>query len=345
MKVFKIDIDLLDDLSGVDFNSFVESPAHYKNFQAFNKHQAKKQLFVNDEKRIVRGVMISANQSIPRYDKELGKFYVYFGIETIDKIIEKFFKSQNTSKVNIEHNPMEVAEGVFMKESYQVDGKVHLPDPTIGSKIGDWVAAYKVDNKEIWNKIKEGSINGFSVEGFFSHLERKLKTSNNKKQKMNKKKTTFSALLAGFKEVFASEESFAEVTTDAGIVLSYEGALEAGTALMITDAESEESTSAPEGVYALAGDDAGKSLVVDASGIITEIIEDSAEDAEEAIEEAVAEVMSAMVEMKKEVLELKAQVSNFSATPAEEPAKRVVLTKAAKVAELRLAALKEKIGK
>lgn len=345
MKVFKIDIDLFDELTGVDFNSFVEMPAHYKNFQAFNSYQAKKQLFVSDEKRIVRGVMISANQSIPRYDQELGKFYVYFGVDTIDKIIEKFFKSQNTTKVNIEHNPMQVAKGVFMKESYQVDGKVHMPDDSIGSKIGDWVASYKVENESVWRKVKSGKINGFSVEGFFSHIEKKLKTNNNKKQNMSKNKTTFAELLEGFKQVFASEESFADVTTDTGLVLSYEGTLEVGTAITVADAETGESTSAPEGVYALTGDMEGMSLVVAADGTVSEIIE--AESADDAVEvaEAVAEVMSAMVEMKKEVAELALQVQNFSATPAEEPNKKVKLTPAQKIAELRLAALKEKIGK
>ena len=240
---------------------------------------------------------------------------------------------------------MMVADDVYMIESFQVDGKVHLPDSSIGSKIGDWVASYKVDNNTIWKQVKSGKINGFSVEGFFSHLERKLKTNNNKKQNMSKNKTTFKDLLEGFKQVFASEEVFADVTTDTGLVLSYEGTLEVGTAITVADAETGESTSAPEGVYALTGDMEGMSLVVGADGTVSEIIE--AESGEDAVEvaEAVAEVMSAMVEMKKEVAKLALQVQNFSAQPAEEPNKKVKLTPAQKIAELRLKALQEKIGK
>ena len=45
-----------NDETGVDFNAFVDAPAHMKGFIAFN--DAVRYSF-NDEKRIVTGVMIS----------------------------------------------------------------------------------------------------------------------------------------------------------------------------------------------------------------------------------------------------------------------------------------------
>jgi hypothetical protein len=32
---------------------------------------------------------------------------------------------------------------------------------------GSWVATYYVDNDEVWEKIKSGEYNGFSLEGYF----------------------------------------------------------------------------------------------------------------------------------------------------------------------------------
>ena len=33
---------------------------------------------------------------------------------------------------------------------------------------GTWMIAMKVDNEEIWNKVKSGDIKGFSIEGYFA---------------------------------------------------------------------------------------------------------------------------------------------------------------------------------
>ena len=33
---------------------------------------------------------------------------------------------------------------------------------------GTWMVSMKVDDKEIYNKAKEGTIKGFSIEGFFA---------------------------------------------------------------------------------------------------------------------------------------------------------------------------------
>ena len=156
---------------------------------------------------------------------------------------------------------------------------------------------------------------------------------------MSKNKTTFKDLLEGFKSAFASEQKFAEVTTDTGLVLSYEGDLEVGAAILVIDADSGEATSAPEGVYAL---EDGRSLVLDASGIVTEIIEAAAEEEAETpaeVAEAVAEAMSAILELKREVVDLKLQVQKFGEQPKEEPKRK--LSQSEKVAALRLEAVKK----
>jgi len=103
---------------------------------------------------------------------------------------------------------------------------------------------------------------------------------------------TAEAVTEGTTEKVTAE--FVEVTSvDGETVLSYEGELAVGTALFIV-AEGEQ-IPAPEGTYELGGDMAGVSLVVDAEGMISEVIDAREDgDAEEApVEEEQAEAMSA----------------------------------------------------
>ena len=36
--------------------------------------------------------------------------------------------------------------------------------------VGTWFVSMKVKNDQIWNKVKEGQLNGFSVSGFFEEV-------------------------------------------------------------------------------------------------------------------------------------------------------------------------------
>ena len=57
-------------------------------------------------------------------------------------------------------------------------------------------------------------------------------------------------------------------------MISYEGELVVGTAVFVVTET--EQVPAPEGTHALGGEDAGKSIVVDANGIVTEVIDTTA---------------------------------------------------------------------
>ena len=48
--------------------------------------------------------------------------------------------------------------------------------------VGTWMVSMKVDNDEVWNKVKLGEIKGFSIEGFFADkLENKPKLTKEQK--------------------------------------------------------------------------------------------------------------------------------------------------------------------
>jgi len=111
---------------------------------------------------------------------------------------------------------------------------------------------------------------------------------------MNKELQTIKELIAEMKAQFSkSVEKFEEaVLADGTTVIEYE-ALEVGMPVFVV--ADGERIPAPEGTHALSGDLAGVSIVVDAEGIITEVIDERMNegDGEVAVEETSAEAMSA----------------------------------------------------
>jgi hypothetical protein len=82
---------------------------------------------------------------------------------------KKYFKENKIHNVNVNHDSTQKQDGVFLVESYIVGDRntsnlfPDLPD-------GSWVASYYVDNEELWEKIKSGEYNGFSLEGRFIEI-------------------------------------------------------------------------------------------------------------------------------------------------------------------------------
>lgn len=112
-------------------------------------------------------------------------------------------------------------------------------------------------------------------------------------ERLDKLKSFFADDVEAVADAVATDEAteevvveFAEVTlVDGETVLSYEGDLTPGTAIfVVTEGEQ---IPAREGTHVLGGDFEGVSIVVDAEGIISEVIDEreAAEEAEEVVEE------------------------------------------------------------
>lgn len=141
-------------------------------YSKWDEHQQKFSFSVtNEEKRVISGALMVADMPIYRNDSR-GEYYIQFSKQTIYNIVQKFFKQGNTSNVNEMHDPRMVADGVYMFESFIIDRK-RMPPPTGSEDLpdGSWFGSYKVDNEEVWNKVKSGDFRGFSVEGKFAMPE------------------------------------------------------------------------------------------------------------------------------------------------------------------------------
>tara|TARA_R110002012_G_scaffold81085_1_gene205398 strand:- start:6515 stop:7855 length:1341 start_codon:yes stop_codon:yes gene_type:complete len=182
LPFYKIVVNEHDD-TGVDFNAFVDAPAHMKGFIAFGKDQVRYSF--NDEKRIVTGVMISVGTPIYRADEQFGEHYVVFDAPTVETIRTKFFKQGFNKNLNADHDPNQVIQGATLIDSYiasNTDPKLpSIPEAFDHMKLmdGTWIASYKIQDDSLWQSVKDGKFKGFSVEGWFDKVQINVKENHN----------------------------------------------------------------------------------------------------------------------------------------------------------------------
>lgn len=258
----------------VSFVALVDKPAIEKNFLAFNKAL---QFAINEEKRIISGPAMIANQLIYRKDAN-GEYNVFFSPETIREIAIKFFKKDYQKNINLFHDPNLSLDGVTIFESFVSDAERGI-SPMKGfedSPDGTWFISAKVENDEVWNKIKSGEVKGFSVEGIFSfmqisgtqkhnsHLQEEISFMSEIKDLWNQFKEKF----LGNPEVQspAAQLQLTEATLKDGTVVTVDK-LEVGGVVKIGDAP------APAGVHELSD---GTKITVGEGGVIEAVEKEEA---------------------------------------------------------------------
>jgi hypothetical protein len=153
------------DETRVEKVSFVDSPAIQRGWMAFNGQQRFK--VQSEDRRIVSGALMVAGLPIYRRD-DSGEYYVSFTASAIQAIVYKFMKENRTKEVNEMHETD--VDGVFLFESFIIDQSRGIKTPEGFDELpdGSWFGSFKVENDEVWKKVKDGTYTGFSVEGLFT---------------------------------------------------------------------------------------------------------------------------------------------------------------------------------
>lgn len=293
---------IVDSECGMQRVSFVDFPAVESNFIAFDENKTTiKYAIANEEKRIVRGVLMRANFPIYRSDAHLGEYYIVYTAATIRQMVEKFLLDNNQNNVNIMHLSMSDVDGVYLNQIFIKDTAEGIsPAGFENIEDGSLFGEYHVHNEDVWQRIKDGSFKGFSLEGIFS-----LEPKNADTQSFNKiiSKKSMAIDLTKLKARLAKMlQELGAATTDKG-VLYWDGDedLRAGIDVWVD----ENRTRAEDGDYTT---EDGKIIKV-VDGKVSEIVDPRAEvDADEVIVETPDERPREDEERGREIGELRERI-------------------------------------
>lgn len=306
MKLYDIYIDPTDFETGMDAISLVADPAVEVDFLKFGKDKPMSLNFADEEKHIITGIALLADTPIYRIAPDGTEYYVRFTKDCIRSLVEKYFKFGLTNSVNIEHKDNQFVDGVTMLESYIIDKERGIcPNEFASAPDGSWVVSYKVNNLDVWDKIKTGEVMGFSIQGIFHLVETKLEMNNNKPEESEHQNKNNISLMSKLKEkIKALLMQYAAVSTDKGNLIYNTDTLEVGSEVFVED-ENGENVPAADGEYML---EDGRTIKVE-GGKVTEI---EAKEEEPAMPAAPAEPAAEQM-----VDEMPADPETPAETPAE----------------------------
>jgi hypothetical protein len=181
----------------IDAISLVASPAIEQDMVYFNKEKNNLTLAkIDKEKRMLVSPALIPNKQIFRYDPNTdSEYYVYFSPETVRKASELYLKHNNHHKATYEHQDR--VSGVLTVESWIKEGDMDK-SKMYGYDLpnGTWFVKMKINNSELWNKIKAGELKGLSIEGYFT----------DKMEKMSERTPTNEEILSALNEIIKENQ-------------------------------------------------------------------------------------------------------------------------------------------
>ena len=192
---------------GVYALSVVENPAMEDFWVAFSKHPEKIEFAqVDTEKRLLLGAALIPEKRIPRIDKHGNEFEMFLSAPTIEKLAQSFLKNQKNNNSSLEHQLQ--LDGMSVVESWTVEDSSTDKSALYGKQYpkGTWVAMMKVNNDEVWEKVKNGEVKGFSIDAMLGLEQVKFNKSNINQMTEEVKKSIVTEVIDGVKALFSAKE-------------------------------------------------------------------------------------------------------------------------------------------
>ena len=168
-KIVELIIDPSEEELAIDCISLVSAPAIDENMVYMSKAKNNLTLAkIDEDKRELISPALIPDKNIYRVDDNGDDYYVYFSKDTVKNCAYSFLKNNNHHKATYEHKDR--VSGVLTVESWIIE------DPKIDKarlygfelKKGTWMVKMSITNDDLWKKVKDGSIKGLSIEGYFT---------------------------------------------------------------------------------------------------------------------------------------------------------------------------------
>lgn len=156
--------------------SLVDEPAIEENFIYLSKDKQEQIFLEKEDKHLIVGAVLVPNKPIYRNNgKE--EFYIQFSKETIEHLAYEYLMNGRMYSVTTDHK--DIADDICLVESWiKTSENDKSNDYGMNLPIGTWIAAMKVENEEVWQRVKQGELKGFSIESFVNLDEINLKKQN-----------------------------------------------------------------------------------------------------------------------------------------------------------------------
>lgn len=179
--------------------SLVESPAIEEELVALEKQEPIKIQLANEEKHMVYSAVLIPDKPIYRRNADGDEYYLEFSKESIEKMSQEFMKEYRQAEITVDH--MDIAPEVTVVESWIKADLYKDKSVALGLNeelpVGTWFSGMKVNNVDVWERIKAGELRGFSVESMVS-----LEEFNNQENNDNMEIETNEMFWTKLKNVF-----------------------------------------------------------------------------------------------------------------------------------------------
>ena len=183
----------------IDAISLVTSPAIENNFVFFGKEKNNLTFAkVDEEKRMLISPALIPEKTILRHDPNTpSDYFVFFSKATVRKASELYLKHNNHHKATYQHQDR--VSGVLTVESWIIEDSKLDKSTLYGFSlpVGTWMVKMKIENDELWQEIKSGTLRGLSIEGYFSSAI----------ERMQKKEPTNEEILEALNEIIKENQT------------------------------------------------------------------------------------------------------------------------------------------
>ena len=167
--------------------SLVTSPAVEETFVVFNEETPIIEKFADEKKHMITGVVAIPQKPIYRRNADGEEYDIVFSEEAIESMAKDFMKNYKQHEVTLQHE--ENADGVYLVEQWIKSDMVYDKSIAMGLSrelpVGSWIQTYYVDSNDVWQRIVNGELLGFSLECMLGLEEFEAQFENNNEENMN----------------------------------------------------------------------------------------------------------------------------------------------------------------
>ena len=157
------------EIAGLLLDQEKQTKKNIRNPQTVQQFSKKFKFATNDEQMRVVGPLMIPDKLILRVDDNNEPYFVYFSEKTIRDIAYKMMKEKKLDEVNLEHDQDTTVEG-HLEETWIVEDENNDKQNAFGFDFpkGTWMGQYKIEDPKVWELVKNDTLTGFSIEGYFA---------------------------------------------------------------------------------------------------------------------------------------------------------------------------------